>query len=179
MIHKKQLLSSIMVSRLLRWGAVKIEDRRGEIGRSAMCQSYRKACVCGEQTSEIFFGKMILDEKSIVQVYCPECSRDLDTEPDNRVWDNGWVLELNLDVVRTRAALMEISPEDITADWVFDEGYATWVGITPDDFQTRERERSEVQKLAKTDLKAYIQAMKEWGLNREKRFISEGWRKAQ
>jgi len=55
-----------------------------------------------------------------------------------------------LDVVRTRAALMEISPD-----------------------------RSEVQKLAKTDLKAYIQAMKEWGLNREKRFVSEGWRKAR
>jgi hypothetical protein len=144
-----------------------------------MCQSYRKACACGQQTSEIFFGKMILDEKSIVQVYCPECSGDIDTESNNRVCDNGWVLELNLDVVRTRAALMEISPDRVTADWVFDEGYATWVGITPDDFQTRERERSEVQKLAKTDLKAYIQAMKEWGLNREKRFISEGWRKAK
>jgi len=144
-----------------------------------MCQSYRKACACGQQTSEIFFGKMILDEKSIAQVYCPECSRDIDTESNNRVWDNGWVLELNLNVVRTRAPLMEISPDRVTADWVFDEGYATWVGITPDDFQTRERERSEVQKLAKTDLKAYIQAMKEWGLNREKRFISEGWRKAQ
>jgi hypothetical protein len=74
---------------------------------------------------------------------------------------------------------MEISPDRVTADWVFDEGYATWVGVTPDDFQTRERERSEVQELAKTDLKAYIQAMKEWGLNREKRFVSEGWRKAQ
>jgi hypothetical protein len=128
-----------------------------------MCQSYRKACACGQQTSEIFFGKMILDEKSIAQVYCPECSGDIDTESNNRVWDNGWVLELNLDVVRTRAALMEISPDRVTADWVFDEGYA----------------RSEVQKLAKTDLKAYIQAMKDWGLNREKRFISEGWRKAQ
>jgi hypothetical protein len=144
-----------------------------------MCQSYRKACACGKQTSEIFFGKMILDEKSIAQVYCPDCSGDIDAESNNRVWDNGWVLELNLDVVRTRAALMEISPDRVAADWVFDEGYATWVGITPDDFQTRERERSEVQKLAKTDLKAYIQAMKDWGLNREKRFISEGWRKAR
>jgi hypothetical protein len=75
--------------------------------------------------------------------------------------------------------MMEISPEDVTADWVFDEGYATWVGITPDDFQTREQERAEVQKLAKTDLKAYMQAMKEWGLHREKRFVSEGWRKAK
>jgi len=45
-----------------------------------MCQSYRKACACGQQTSEIFFGKMILDEKSIAQVYCPECSGDIDTK---------------------------------------------------------------------------------------------------
>ncbi len=71
-----------------------------------MCQSYRKACACGQQTSEIFFGKMVLDEKSIAQVYCPECSRDVDTESNNRVWDNGWVLELNLDVVRTPATML-------------------------------------------------------------------------
>ena len=37
--------------------------------------------------------------------------------------------------------------------------------------------RSFVQWLAKTDLLAYYQAMKDWGLKREKRFIQEGWRK--
>ncbi len=84
-----------------------------------------------------------------------------------------------MQVVRARAAMMETSAEDVTAEWVFDEGYATWVGITPDDFQTRERERSEIQELAKTDLKTYMQAMREWGLHREKRFVSEGWRKAR
>jgi hypothetical protein len=144
-----------------------------------MCQSYRKACFCGQETAEIFFGKYILDEKAIAEVYCPECSRDVDSKKDKRVWDNGWVLELNMQVVKTRAAMMETSPEDVTADWVFDEGYATWVGITPDDFQTKERERSEIQEIAKTDLKAYVQAMKDWGLQREKRFVSEGWRKAK
>jgi hypothetical protein len=35
-----------------------------------MCQSYKKTCVCGEKTAEIFFGRNILDEKSVVQVYC-------------------------------------------------------------------------------------------------------------
>ena len=80
-------------------------------------------------------------------------------------------------VVRTQAPVMGISHEAVTASWVFDEGYATWVGITPDDFQTRELERSEIQKLAKTNLRAYISAMKDWGSSREKRFIREGWRK--
>lgn len=142
-----------------------------------MCQSYRKVCVCGENTSEIFFGKMILNEKAVAQVYCPKCSLKIETESDNRVWDNGWVLELDMDMVRSQAPIMEISPEAVTAEWVFDQGYATWVGITPDDHQKRDQERSEIQKLAKTDLRAYIQAMKDWGINREKRFTNEGWRK--
>jgi hypothetical protein len=120
---------------------------------------------------------MILDEISVVQVYCPDCSQNIETDRDSRVWDNGWVIELNLEVVKAHAAVMEISPEAITADWIFDQGFVTWVGITPDDHQRREQERNEFQKLAKTDLLAYIQAMKEWGLNREKRFIDEGWRK--
>jgi hypothetical protein len=51
------------------------------------------------------------------------------------------------------------------------------VGITPDDSEIRNQERSEIQEIAKTDLRAYIEAMKEWGLSREKRFIDEGWRK--
>ena len=142
-----------------------------------MCQSYRKRCVCSQNTAEIFFGRMVLDEKAVAQVYCPKCSQDIETGGDNRVWDNGWVLELNMDVVRIHANVMEISAEEITADWVFDEGFVTWVGITPDDSQRRNQERSEIQGLAKTDLRAYIQAMKDWGLSREKRFINEGWRK--
>jgi len=120
---------------------------------------------------------MILDETSVAEVYCPDCSQHIETDDDSRVWDNGWVIELDMEVVKARAAVMEISPEAITANWIFDQGFVTWVGITPDDHQRREQERNEFQKLAKTDLLAYIQAMKEWGLNREKRFIEEGWRK--
>jgi hypothetical protein len=142
-----------------------------------MCQSYRKDCVCGKNTAEIFFGKMVLDEQSVEQVYCPECSQNVETNSDNRVWDNDWVLELDMDVVRTHAGTMGISPQEITADWVFDAGFATWVGIIPDDYKKKQQERAEILKLAKTDLLAYYQAMKEWGLSREKRFTQEGWRK--
>jgi len=144
-----------------------------------MCGSYRKACACGERVCEIFFGKMVLDERSIAEVYCPKCSQGVKRESDNKVWDNGWVLELNMDAVRARATMMGIAPEAVTASWVFDEGYATWVGLTPDDFQRREVERTEIQKLAKTDLRAYINAMREWGRAREKRLEEEGWRKVK
>lgn len=142
-----------------------------------MCQSYRKACACGEKTAEIFFGRMILDEKAVKEVYCPKCSHGMDTKTEGRVFDNGWVLELNMDVVKCLAPVMEISPDEITAERVFDEGFATWVGITPDDYQNREKERSEIQKLAEVDVLAFMKAMKEWGVSREKRFAKEGWRK--
>jgi hypothetical protein len=142
-----------------------------------MCQSYRKECVCGKNTAEIFFGKMVLDEQSVEQVYCPECSQNVESNNDNKVWDNGWVLELDMDVVRTHASTMGISPQEVTADWAFDAGYVTWVGIIPDDYKQKAQERAEILKLAKTDLLAYYESMKDWGLEREKRFTEEGWRK--
>jgi len=142
-----------------------------------MCQSYKKQCVCNQKTAEIFFGKMLLDEQSVAELYCPECSRGVDSKCDHRVWDNDWVLELDMDVIKTHASSMGMPAAELTANWVFDQGYATWVGITPDDAERRNRERDEIQKLAKTDLLAYYEAMKQWGLNREERFSEEGWRK--
>lgn len=73
------------------------------------------------------------------------------------------------------APMPKVDAGEPAISWVFDRGYVTWAGITPDDTITRNREREEIQELAKTDLLAYIKAMKEWGIGREKRFIGEGW----
>ena len=142
-----------------------------------MCQSYKVTCTCNRNTAEIFFGKMVLNETAIEEVYCPLCSQSVDRQHPSRVWDNGWVLEMNMDMVRQYAGSMGIPPQELTAEKVFDDGYATWVGITPDDTERRNRERDEILKLAKTDIPAYYEAMKAWGLNREQRFSEEGWRK--
>jgi len=142
-----------------------------------MCQSYKKKCHCGRNSAEIFFGNMLLNETSVIEVYCPECNHAYLAGDSSRVWDNGWILELDMDIVGTHAATFGLDLEDITADWVFDAGYATWVGITPDDTERRNRERAEFQHLAKTDVLAYVSAMKNWGIEREKRFSEEGWRK--
>ncbi|MBW1777616.1 MAG: hypothetical protein JRJ54_08480, partial [Deltaproteobacteria bacterium] len=111
------------------------------------------------------------------KVFCPDCSDGIEVSAENRVWDNGWVLELDMERVRENALIMGTLPDSVTAEWVFDEGFATWVGITPDDAQTRDRERNQFQKLAQTDVRAYVQAMRDWGVAREKRFTKQGWRK--
>ena len=38
-----------------------------------------------------------------------------------------WRLDLDMDVVRNQAPRMDISPEEVSAEWVFDEGNSTWV----------------------------------------------------
>ena len=84
---------------------------------------------------------------------------------------------MNMDLIGKYASTFGIDATELTAGWVFDRGYVTWMGITPDDTVSRNREREKIQVLAQTDLLAYMKAMKEWGMEREKRFISEGWRK--
>ncbi len=142
-----------------------------------MCESYVIKCQCGAKNAEIFFGKMLLNENSVKQLFCPDCSKGHEDSQPQRIWDNGWVLELNMDVIKSYSSTFGMAADTITADWIFDSGYVTWVGITPDDTERRNRERDKIQKLAKTDILAYINAMKEWGVKREKRFSEEGWRK--
>lgn len=142
-----------------------------------MCESYFVTCQCKEKKAELFFGKMLLSQNSVKRLFCPACSLGLEEALPEMVYDNGWVLELNMDIIKLQALTFGVPAEELTADWVFDSGYVTWLGITPDDTEQRNREREEIQDLAKTDVGAYIQAMKDWGIGREKRFSKEGWRK--
>lgn len=142
-----------------------------------MCESYHVQCQCGMKRAEIFFGKMLLNEHSVTRLFCPACSGEGDRDNPGKVWDNGWVIEMDMDMIRKYASTFGMAAEELTAEWVFDRGYVTWVGITPDDTESRNREREKIQALATTDILAYMKAMKEWGLMREKRFIGEGWRK--
>ncbi len=142
-----------------------------------MCESYILKCCCGAQRAELFFGKMLLDQTSVKQLFCPECSKGIEKLHSGMVWDNGWVLELNMDIINKYSATFSVDSSELTAGWIFDSGYVTWVGITPNDGERRNLERQEILQLAQTDVLAYFQAMKEWGQKREKQFSKEGWRK--
>jgi hypothetical protein len=121
---------------------------------------------------------MVLDEAAVRGVYCPECSGTVDLDPKTMVPDNGWVLELDEDVMSVFAPRMEMDSEEVTAEKVFDADYVTWVGFSPEDNRQRSEEREEIAKRFAGDLKGQFEALKQWALDREKRFYSAGWRKA-
>lgn len=142
-----------------------------------MCDSYHLTCHCGNKSADLFFGKMVLNQQAVLDLHCPECSSGNDPLQSDTVWDNDWMLTFDMAIVKSHAATFGVNAGEITAEWIFDQGYITWVGITPEDIASRNREREELQTLAKTDLRAYLAAMREWGIGREKRFSDQGWRK--
>ena len=142
-----------------------------------MCDSYHLTCHCGKKSADLFFGKMVLNQQAVLALLCPECSAGQALRQADTVWDNSWALTLDMAIVASHAATFGVNASEITAEWIFDQGYVTWVGITPEDIASRNREREELQNLAKTDLRAYLAAMREWGIGREKRFSDQGWRK--
>ena len=142
-----------------------------------MCQMYRKPCACGQRTAEIFFGHMVLDQSAIAGLYCPDCGRSVAVDEKTMVNDNGWVLELDSDVIKVYAPRMKLDSETVTAEQVFDGDYVTWVGFSPEDNQCRTVERDAIMKETAGDTRAQFEALKKWAVDREKRYHSEGWRK--
>ncbi len=142
-----------------------------------MCESYHMRCQCGQRSAEIFFGKMLLDNQALSRLYCPDCSGIELSSNDDRIVDIGWVLILNMPHIKQYSSTFGMTPADLTASWVFDHGYVTWVGITPNDSETRNHERAAILELAKIDMKSYLEAMRSWGKGREDRFSQQGWRK--
>ncbi|MBE0618607.1 MAG: hypothetical protein IH608_11890, partial [Proteobacteria bacterium] len=125
-----------------------------------------------------FFGKMVLDEAAVRQLYCHQCSATVDVDPMTMVEDNGWVLELDPEVLQVFAPRMDMAPDSVTAEKVFDGEYVTWVGFSPEDNAQRSKEREEIAKRTGGDTRGHFEALKKWAVEREKRFYDEGWRKA-
>jgi hypothetical protein len=91
--------------------------------------------------------------------------------------DNGWVIGFDMEVARFM--LQKAVPAGrVTPEFIFDEGYCTWRGVTPSDHLDSIRERNELLQLAQTDRKRYFEEFKNWSNNRMARLAREGWRKA-
>ncbi|NOX19945.1 MAG: hypothetical protein GXO99_01600 [Nitrospirae bacterium] len=144
-----------------------------------MCMEYSMRCSCGAKEASFNFRDEIMPPEVISRLYCPECSKEIAFNSQKMIADNGWVIEYDMEVARFSALKSpHLLKEELTPEFIFDEGFATWRGIYPGDHVDSAREREEITRLAKIDPKAYIERIKTWGIERMERLRKEGWRKA-
>lgn len=142
-----------------------------------MCVDHSINCTCGRNHASFNLKDDVLPYEVITRLYCPACSRDVVRDPATMLEDNGWIIEYNMDIARFM--LQKTTPENlVTPEYIFDEGYCTWRGVTPSDHIDSVHEREQLIQLAKTDRKRYFEEIRSWGNSRMERLAREGWRKA-
>jgi hypothetical protein len=141
-----------------------------------MCVDHSINCACGKSHASFNFKDEVLPYEVITNLYCPSCSTGVARNKTTMIEDNGWLLGFDMDVARFM--LQKVASSDkVTPEFIFDEGYCTWRGVTPTDHIDSVRERGQLTELAKTDRKRYFEEIKSWANNRMARLAAEGWRK--
>jgi hypothetical protein len=144
-----------------------------------MCVSYKMPCQCGATSADLTMRDGVFGQEVVRQLYCPQCPRDGELNPTTTLEDNGWAIVFDMDAVGMRANLLPRTHEKITPEFLFDQGFCTWVGYCPGDMAKAAEEKAEIVKLMEVDPKAYIKAFTSWAKDRVVKLDEAGWRKAR
>ena len=143
-----------------------------------MCVDHSINCSCGKGSASFNFRDNILPLEVIIKLKCPACLPGTPYNPATMLADNGWIIEFDMEVARFLLLQNVITAGQVTPEYIFDEGYCTWRGVTPSDHIDSVRERNALLQLAQTDRKRYFEEMKNWSNNRMEHLARDGWRKA-
>src|SRR6266542_3407579 len=120
-----------------------------------MCVDHSINCFCGRKSASLNFKDDVLPHEVVTGLYCPACSAGISPDPATLLTDNGWAIAYNMDVARFM--MQKIAPaHQITPEYIFDEGYYTWRGVTPSDHIDSVKEREQLKQIAKSDPKRYF-----------------------
>jgi hypothetical protein len=144
-----------------------------------MCVEIKHQCVGGHQSAQFSNLNNILPASVINRVYCPECQEKPEVDSATMLEDNGWIIEYDMELATYLLDKHGIDKELVTPEFIFDNRYATWQGMSPTDMEESIRERQKIVELAKVDKQKYIETMKSWSIDRMNAFIAAGWRKAK
>ncbi len=144
-----------------------------------MCMSHKLTCNCGAMSADLTMRDGVVGPEIVRALYCPRCPRDGQIDPATMLADNGWVIVFDMDVAASRANMMPRGARALTPEFLFDQGYCTWVGYCPGDMARSADEKAEIVKLMKVDPKAYVKAFTSWAKDRVARLSDQGWRKAR
>jgi hypothetical protein len=130
-----------------------------------MCVDHSINCLCGKYHASFNFRDEVLPFEVITKLNCPACSQGVSRDTATMLDDNGWIIGFDMDVARFM--LQNIAPADmVTPEFIFDEGYCTWRGVTPTDHIDSVKERDALAQLAKIDRKRYFEEIKTWSNKR-------------
>ncbi len=145
-----------------------------------MCMDIRIKCNCGKNFVPFNLRDNILPEEVIENLYCPEESKSIKFDSSKMINDNGWIIEYNMELAKFICSKkLDLAPNEVTPEFLFDEGYATWKEVFPGEQKLSKIEREKILKLAKTNPKEYFKEFSKWANERMEKFKSLGWRKAQ
>lgn len=143
-----------------------------------MCLSIAMKCSCDDAYANIHNMHGALPEEAVMAVHCPTCRDSIEFDPDTMMEDNGWVIEYDMEIAREYLRRFGADPDKVTPQFIFDEGYSTWYGLTPTDIYDKQMEMNEIAGRTKGDKRQYFQEVKAWTIERTARLAQEGWRKA-
>lgn len=143
-----------------------------------MCMAVVRSCSCGGQAS-LHHLNSTLPEEVVVAVHCPQCAPSVEFDPATMVRDNGWMIEYDMELATYHLQRYGIDPAKVTPEFIFDEGYSSWNGLTPTDSFDKAMEMHELLVDSAGDKRRYFEAMKTWTKERTSRLAQQGWRKAQ
>jgi hypothetical protein len=145
-----------------------------------MCLNVRKKCDCGEKNVQFHLRDNVMEEKVLVNLFCPSCSSQIKFDYNSMLYDNGWILEYDMEMAKFFAAeKLNMEPDFVRPGFLFDEGYFTWQEMYPGEKKDIEEERLEIIKLLEKDKKQYLIELSNWNISRINRLKKEGWRKVQ
>ena len=144
-----------------------------------MCMALEKQCKCGREKARLHHGNSVLPAEAMKNLYCPGCSGTVNVDSASMIADNGWIVEYDMEVAQLYASQMGRPKEELNPAFIFDEGFCSWQGFTPNDLEKANEEKTTLAKVAKEDTRKYLELIREWSINREQQLAKEGWRKAR
>ena len=145
-----------------------------------MCIDVRKTCECGTHTVQFHLRDNIMPPQVISRLFCPSCPGNSAFDNESMLYDNDWIIEYDMDLAQTMLEKkLQIDPEDVNPELIFDKGYACWQEMYPGEQEDIREDRKKIIEMLEQDRNEYLQAMQNWNIERIERLKAAGWRKLQ
>ncbi len=143
-----------------------------------MCMNERRFCQCGRNSAFLMFRDNLLPVEILEDLFCPECRRQAHWDAETMIEDGGWVLAYDVERAQGFLDLRGLKVR-VTPEFLFGEGYLSWLGFAPQDGDVNARLHQRLAPLSEQNLALYLETLRREWLAHVAALKAAGWRKAQ